>query len=579
MDINDLVIDKRSVLIRHQFFRDASSTAIERLAAHARLVAHPAGARIFRKGSPGTGLLAVISGLVKISVPSHDGREIVLNLVSANDIFGEIALLDGRGPHRRCDRGDPLPAPRPRSARLHHRAAEEPAFAIKLLELVSRRLRRTSEQVEDLTFSDLPTRLAKASCGSPTSRAPATAGRRWWRRRRNSAARSASPARAPTSACAIGRRRGTSPSRRAPARSATGRSWSISSRPPRGPATIPSRPPPEPTRVAARLLPGASSSGLLPRPLAGPLARTRPERHHSGTVSAQAGPRARSGAAGRAALEGGSDGALADRCPGRGRADSRHGGRHRPAGRRPSPVPGFARAAGQLVRLQQGAADALRLGFLGRHPDQGHPDGRRFRPRGIRRGAARRGGDQPRPLRRREPRRRRPHPGDRLARRLCGREPREGDARRRRSQPVDCSPRRGSRARTCRNPSSTGPTSRAPTSPAPTCRRPSSPGWCSPRRGSPARPSRFPTSPARSSPAPTWPRPISAAPTCSAPRSTASTLPGGRPQAGADRPRLRRPRHPPAGRAAAAVRMALRGRRRLSGPARRPAGTGPATGR
>ena len=158
MDINDLVIDKRSVLVRHQFFRDASSSALDRLAAHARLVAYPAGARIFRKGDPGAGLLAVLSGLV----PSHDGREIVLNIVGANDIFGEVALLDG---HPRT--ADATAVTRCQLLALDRRdfvtvLQEEPAFAIKLLELVSQRLRRTSEQVEDLTFSDLPTRLAKA---------------------------------------------------------------------------------------------------------------------------------------------------------------------------------------------------------------------------------------------------------------------------------------------------------------------------------------------------------------------------------------------------------------------------------
>jgi CRP-like cAMP-binding protein len=39
---------------------------------------------------------------------------------------------------------------------------EEPAFAVKLLALVSGRLRQTSDQVEELTFSDPPVRLAKA---------------------------------------------------------------------------------------------------------------------------------------------------------------------------------------------------------------------------------------------------------------------------------------------------------------------------------------------------------------------------------------------------------------------------------
>jgi CRP-like cAMP-binding protein len=39
---------------------------------------------------------------------------------------------------------------------------EEPVLAIKLLEVVSSRLRRTSQQVEDLSFGDLSVRLAKA---------------------------------------------------------------------------------------------------------------------------------------------------------------------------------------------------------------------------------------------------------------------------------------------------------------------------------------------------------------------------------------------------------------------------------
>ena len=43
-----------------------------------------------------SGLFALSEGVVKISVPSKDGREAVLNLVYAGEIFGEIALLDGR---------------------------------------------------------------------------------------------------------------------------------------------------------------------------------------------------------------------------------------------------------------------------------------------------------------------------------------------------------------------------------------------------------------------------------------------------------------------------------------------------
>jgi CRP-like cAMP-binding protein len=39
---------------------------------------------------------------------------------------------------------------------------EEPIVALKLLEVVSSRLRRTTQQVEDLSFGELSVRLAKA---------------------------------------------------------------------------------------------------------------------------------------------------------------------------------------------------------------------------------------------------------------------------------------------------------------------------------------------------------------------------------------------------------------------------------
>ena len=71
--------------------------------------------------------MAVLSGVVKISVVSQDGKEIALNLLGAGEIFGEIALL----------------------------------VAIKLLEVLSGRLRCTSDQVEDLSFGELSVRMAK----------------------------------------------------------------------------------------------------------------------------------------------------------------------------------------------------------------------------------------------------------------------------------------------------------------------------------------------------------------------------------------------------------------------------------
>ena len=55
-----------------------------------------AGETIFPKGSPGDHMMAVLDGNVRISVASADGQALVLGLLGPGELFGEIALLDGK---------------------------------------------------------------------------------------------------------------------------------------------------------------------------------------------------------------------------------------------------------------------------------------------------------------------------------------------------------------------------------------------------------------------------------------------------------------------------------------------------
>ena len=136
----------------------------------------PRGVTIFAKGDPETGLIGVLNGSVKISVASADGRDIVLNIIQAGEIFGEIALLDGH----------PRTADATTMSECELMVIERRDFIqflrnqsdmmLKFIEILCSRLRRTSEQVQDLTFLNLPTRLAKAllqltsQSGTSTSR-------------------------------------------------------------------------------------------------------------------------------------------------------------------------------------------------------------------------------------------------------------------------------------------------------------------------------------------------------------------------------------------------------------------------
>ena len=150
------------VVARHAFFRDLPADILRQLGARARLRSYTAGQTIFRKGDPGLGLLAVVSGIVKISAPSQDGGELVLNQISEDQIFGEIALLDGGS--RTADAvafSDTLILSLDRRDLLTL-IETYPGLGLKLLAVLSERLRRTSEQVEDIQFAEPQVRVAKA---------------------------------------------------------------------------------------------------------------------------------------------------------------------------------------------------------------------------------------------------------------------------------------------------------------------------------------------------------------------------------------------------------------------------------
>src|SRR5215469_1560205 len=77
-------------------FRDLEAADKDALLARARIRHVPAGETIFLMGFPGDSMMAVLSGNVRISVTSAEGREIVFAILSEGDVFGEIAMLDGQ---------------------------------------------------------------------------------------------------------------------------------------------------------------------------------------------------------------------------------------------------------------------------------------------------------------------------------------------------------------------------------------------------------------------------------------------------------------------------------------------------
>jgi CRP/FNR family transcriptional regulator, cyclic AMP receptor protein len=157
----DRIAAMRRIFERHALFGCLSSEEIQQLVAHARIETVAARQEIFQKGAPGLGLLAVLRGQVRISSMGPDGEQLMLNIINEGEVFGEVALLDGKSRSAdavamsECellaiDRRDFVPF-----LRAH------PEVALRLLSVLCERLRHSTEQVEDLSFLDARQRLAK----------------------------------------------------------------------------------------------------------------------------------------------------------------------------------------------------------------------------------------------------------------------------------------------------------------------------------------------------------------------------------------------------------------------------------
>jgi len=147
-------------LARIPFFSGLDEAALERVAAGTRTRRFRRGEVIFHAGDPGDALFIIVSGEVKIAVPSESGEEAILTTLREGDVFGELAILDG-APRSATAAAlvacETVVLPRDRFREL---VATEPGIRDALLISLAGELRRLTTHVEELHFLDMTGRLA-----------------------------------------------------------------------------------------------------------------------------------------------------------------------------------------------------------------------------------------------------------------------------------------------------------------------------------------------------------------------------------------------------------------------------------
>ncbi len=118
------------------------------------------GETIFAEGEPAIGFYLLAKGGVKLCKISPDGREKVLHFVHPGETFAEAAFFgDGRYPAeaRGLEAGELLMFPKEGFMGLLER---NPKFSLNLIISLSLLLRRFARQIEELSFAEVPNRLA-----------------------------------------------------------------------------------------------------------------------------------------------------------------------------------------------------------------------------------------------------------------------------------------------------------------------------------------------------------------------------------------------------------------------------------
>jgi CRP/FNR family cyclic AMP-dependent transcriptional regulator len=146
----------------HPMFGDLDEATLERVRRFIHIARARRGDILFRKGEPGCFLMIVVEGAVKIVSPAADGREILLNVMRAGDMFGEISLLDG-GPRT----ADAVAQTDCVLATINRRdivalIKDNACVAMKFALYLCKTLRHTSDHIDGVMFLDVPTRLARA---------------------------------------------------------------------------------------------------------------------------------------------------------------------------------------------------------------------------------------------------------------------------------------------------------------------------------------------------------------------------------------------------------------------------------
>ena len=153
--------DALEVLAKSPLFAALDAAARQAVAQEMREASYSAGQAIFSRGDPGTEMHVVVSGRVRLSVLTADGRELSFAHAEPPSIFGEIAVFDGRTRSADATAVSKVQTLTLSKAAFGRLLGQQPQVAEAAIRFLSARLRDADEQLEAIALHPIEVRLAR----------------------------------------------------------------------------------------------------------------------------------------------------------------------------------------------------------------------------------------------------------------------------------------------------------------------------------------------------------------------------------------------------------------------------------
>ena len=149
------------MLRRVPLFSDLPEEDLEKLARVAVRKTYPKENVIFFEQDEGDSLFIISRGSVKVAKISDEGKEVILAILGPGEFFGDMSLLDNQPRSATVIAVEETEVSAIRRKEFLSQIQENPQLAVKLMSVLSQRLREANRKIGNLALLDVYGRLAR----------------------------------------------------------------------------------------------------------------------------------------------------------------------------------------------------------------------------------------------------------------------------------------------------------------------------------------------------------------------------------------------------------------------------------